>query len=149
MIEIVVEQVIRRSPDEVFEYVSDFENNPRWQKGMESARWTTDAPHGVGSRYDQVAHFLGREIVTTFEVTEYEGRSISIKSIESTMPLDITRSVEEHPDGALVRARVAGNPSGLFAIAAPLMRLMVKKSVTDDYAELARLLEQATDGDNP
>ncbi len=44
---------------------------------------------GVGSTYDQVASFLGREIVTTFEVVEYDPpHTIRIVSTASTFPLD-------------------------------------------------------------
>lgn len=32
---------------------------------MRSCRWTSDPPIGVGSTYDQVASFLGREIITS------------------------------------------------------------------------------------
>jgi uncharacterized protein YndB with AHSA1/START domain len=63
---------IDRPAEEVFAYISNFENNPKWQSGQIEARITSEGPLRVGSTYDQVAKFLGRRIVSTFEVVEYE-----------------------------------------------------------------------------
>ncbi len=58
---------IDRSADDVFAYISNFENNPLWQRGMKEARYITDPPLAEGSQYEQVAGFLGRPVVTRFE----------------------------------------------------------------------------------
>ncbi|MEM6929335.1 MAG: SRPBCC family protein, partial [Myxococcota bacterium] len=77
-------QPVRRPANEVFDFVADFENNPRWQAGMEACRWTSETRFEVGSTYDQEARFLGRPILTSFVVTDYApGRSISIESTKS------------------------------------------------------------------
>lgn len=136
--------IIDRPADEVFAYVADFSNNPTWQQGMRSCTWTTEPPIGVGSRYEQEAAMLGRPVRSTFEVTGYEeGRSISIATIESTFPIQVTRTVEPLADGRTkVSAAVGGGPEGLLGrLAEPLMKRMVKRSVDGDYARLKALLE--------
>jgi len=131
--------------EKAFAFIADFENNPNWQGGMVSARWTSDPPVGVGSTYDQEARFMGKTIITRFQVTAYEpGRSISIESVESTFPLQITRRVEPTDTGCVITAHVRGQPGGLFKLAAPLMRRMVKRSVDKDYARLKALLESGS-----
>ena len=61
----------------VFDHLSDFENNPLWQKGMVAARFTSDPPTAVGRTYVQEARFMGRQIDTHFRVSAYEpGASI-------------------------------------------------------------------------
>ena len=35
---------IDRDATEVFAFVSEVANNPRWQRGMQSARWTSSPP---------------------------------------------------------------------------------------------------------
>ena len=52
---------IERSADDVFAFVSEFPNNPRWQRGQVSCTWTSEPPLRVGSTYDQHARFLGTE----------------------------------------------------------------------------------------
>lgn len=134
---------IERPADEVFGFIADAENNPEWQGGMQSCRWLTDAPIGVGSRYAQHAAFLGRDIESLFEVVSFEpGRSITIETIESTFPIRVTRSVEPRTEGScVVRAEVSGEPGGLFRFASPLLKRMVRRSVRKDYARLVELLE--------
>ena len=130
---------VERPAAEVFDYIADFENNPRWQGGMRSCRWTSNARRCTGATYVQEASFLGRRIETHFRVTEYEpGRRISIESTQSTFPIQVTRSVEAlGDDRCRVTAHVRGQPTGILK----LLRGMVKKSVTKDYANLKSMLE--------
>ena len=136
---------VKRPADEVFEVVADMSRNPEWQKGMTSCVWTSDGPIGVGSTYDQVAGFAGKEILTSFEVVEFEpGRRIRIASTKSTFPLDITREVHPIDDGSCrVVATVAGEPGGLMKLFSPLTKLMVTRSVRSDYRRLKEQLEAA------
>ena len=75
------EREISRPAEDVFAFVSDSSNNPRWQKGQQSCQWTSAPPIGVGSTYEQEARFLGRTLLNRFEVIEHDpGRSITIRS---------------------------------------------------------------------
>ena len=40
-------------PGELFAFLSDFENNPKWQNGMKVCTWTSAPPLRVGSTYTQ------------------------------------------------------------------------------------------------
>ncbi len=133
---------IARPPAEVFGVIADMSRNPEWQKGMVSCEWTSEAPHGVGSTYDQVASFMGKKILTTFEVTEFEEPTrIRIQSIVSTFPLDITRTVEATTNGSRITAVVKGEPGGLMKLFAPLMNRQAQRSIDADYQRLVALLE--------
>jgi uncharacterized membrane protein len=133
---------VDRPAGEVFDFVADFENNPRWQRGMRSCRWTSPPPHEVGSTYDQVAHFLGRDVVSSFRVVEHEpGRRVRITSTAGPFPITETRVVESLPDGrARVTAVVEGDAGRFFRYAGPLVRPLVQRSVRGDYRRLASLL---------
>lgn len=134
---------IARPATDVFAFVAEPQNHPQWQSGMRECRWTTEPPRGVGSRYEQVASFLGRRIESTFEVTALDaGRSITIERRASTFPIRVTRSV--HPLGdarCRVEASIEGGPGGPLRLLAPLMGLMAQRSISRDYARLRRLLE--------
>ena len=109
MIRVETSVHIKRPSDEVFAFISNFENNPLWQSGQIEARFTSDGPLGVGSTYDQVAKFLGRQIVSAFEVLEYEpGRRIKASSTSGSFPITFTRVVEPVDGGAQVSAVVDG-----------------------------------------
>lgn len=133
---------VARPPAEVFAYISDFENNPAWQGGMVEARFTTEPPLRVGSRYDQVATMMGRRIESSFEVIEYEpGRMVKATTTKSSFPITFTRIVTPIFGGTRVTAIVEGDSSGFFKLAEPLMRRKVRKSIDADYRNLKRILE--------
>ena len=91
MIRIETSVLIDRPTEEVFAFISNFENNPLWQAGMVSAEFTSEPPLGIGSTYDQVAKFLGREILSSFEVIEYEpGHLLKATSTTGTFPITFT-----------------------------------------------------------
>ena len=132
---------IERPAAEVFAFVAEFENNPRWQGGMKSCRWTSEERYSVGSTYVQEARFLGRRIETHFVVTAYEpGRLIAIESTVSTFPIQVTRSVEALTEARCrVVAHIRGQPTGVLK----LFGGMVRASVAKDYAALKAQLERA------
>jgi uncharacterized membrane protein len=142
MIKVETSVIINRPPEEVFAYISNFENNPGWQSGMQEARFTSEGPLGVGSTYAQVAKFLGRRIESTFEVIGYEPkRLVKATSTSGSFPITFTRMVEPVEGGTQVAAIIEGDASGFFKLAEPLMARMVQRSVDGDYANLKHILE--------
>jgi Polyketide cyclase / dehydrase and lipid transport len=136
---------VEGAADEVFRFVSDVENNPRWQRGMRSCRWTSPPPHGSGATYDQVAHFLGRDVVSSFVVTEHavaaDGGRVRFATTVSPFPIIETRTVAATGAGSCrVTAVVEGDAAGFYRVASTLLRPLVARSVTADYARLAGLL---------
>ena len=134
---------IARPAAEVFAYIANMANNPRWQRGQQSCEWTSEPPLRLGSTYDQVASFLGKTIRSSFEVTEFEpGHRIRIVSTGGTMPIDVTRTVEALDVGRCqVSARVRGEAPRAMRLLGPLLDRMVRSSVQRDYARLREILE--------
>ena len=100
MLEVEASLDIERPAADVFTYLADMSNNPKWQRGMKACTWTSEPPLRLGSTYDQEASFLGKKIVSSFEVVEFvAGERIRIKTTGGTMPIDVTRTVEAKPDG--------------------------------------------------
>ncbi|MGH8950081.1 MAG: SRPBCC family protein [Acidimicrobiia bacterium] len=128
---------------EVFAFVSDSTNNPRWQKGQLSCLWTSAPPIRVGSTYDQEARFLGKRLVNRFEVIEYRpGHAITIRSVTGSFPITVRRTVEPlDPRRSRVRAEISGEPGLFFRIAGPLLRRFAQRSVDADYDRLKQLLD--------
>jgi uncharacterized protein YndB with AHSA1/START domain len=142
---VVIETEINRPAAVVWEYMENAEHNPEWLHNMESARWTTDPPIRVGSRYEQLAHFLGKDVRTSFEVTALEpGRLMTISSLPgSSFPLTITRELEPlGADRCRVKETAGGDSSGFYRVADPLMRLMVRRNIAGAYRGLRELLER-------
>lgn len=145
MITTVTSIDIERPAADVFDFVADMANNPRWQRGQVRCTWTSEPPIGIGSTYDQEARFLGKTIESSFEVVEFEpGRRIRIVTTSGTMPLDVVRSVRaDGPDRCVVTAEVSGEPQGVIRLAGSLVGRLVRRSVAADYRRLKELLEGA------
>ncbi|MEO1063184.1 MAG: SRPBCC family protein [Actinomycetota bacterium] len=147
MTDITTTARIERPAAVVFDHIADMEKNPSWQRGQQRCIWTSEPPLRVGSTYDQVARFLGRELRSSFEVTELEpGRRIRIVTTGGSMPIDVTRSVEPLTDEACeVTARVRGEPPRAMRLLGPLLDRLVRRSVRQDYERLREQLEAEAD----
>ena len=142
--DLVAQRSIAKPAAAVFEFFADAANNPKWQRGMKRCEWTTPRPIAVGSRYEQVASFLGRAIVSTFEVVELTpGERIVIATVESTFPIRVERAVQSTgSQSCRVTAEISGGPK-VPRIAQRLVRRFAQRSVNGDYDRLVRLLEAA------
>ncbi len=144
MIKVETSVIVNRSSEEVFAYVSNFENNPLWQSGMVEATFTSDGPLDVGSTYAQVATFLGRRVESTFEVIDFEpGRLVKATSTAGSFPITFTRIAEPLNGGTKVSAIIEGDSTGFYKLAEPLMKRLVQRSVDRDYARLKTVLESS------
>lgn len=143
VVEVSTSIEIARSANQVFAFVSEVQNNPRWQRGQRSCEWTSGPPVRVGSTYDQRARFLGKDIVNSFRVVEHEpGRRLRLASAGGSFPLTITRTVEPlGPTRSRFTEHVVGDSKGFYRIAEPLLRLLVKTSIRRDFPRLKAILE--------
>ncbi len=142
MVKVEVSEVINRPVEEIFEYISTPENDPKWQSGVLKSEQTSDGPIGVGATSLEVRKFLGRRMESTFEVTEYEpNRIIKQKSTSGPMALDITMSFASVEGGTEVTLAGGGDSGGFFKLADPLVSRMAKRQLEADVANLKDLLE--------
>ena len=139
---------IERPAHEVFAFVSEFPNNPRWQRGQRACRWTSEPPLRVGSTYDQQARFLGRDMVNALRVVDLApGRRVTFTSTSGTFPLTITRTVEPvTADRSRFTEHVRGEPGGFFRLAEPLLHPLVRSTIKRDFPRLKALLEAPHSG---
>jgi hypothetical protein len=80
--------------DDVFAYVSDQTNAPRWQRGVREVRRTTEGPIGLGTRHTAVRVFMGRTLELSNEYTRYEPNGLAEFKIAGTMPGQASYVVE-------------------------------------------------------
>lgn len=59
-------------PAALFDYMAEFSNAAEWDPGTVSARRLGDGPVGLGSRFELIVRFAGRESPFVYEITEYE-----------------------------------------------------------------------------
>lgn len=69
--DVITEAIINRPHREVAEFAGNPDNAPRWYVNIKSIEWLTSPPLALGSRLAFVAHFLGRRLAYTYDVTEF------------------------------------------------------------------------------
>jgi uncharacterized membrane protein len=147
-VDVRTEIVINRPCDEVAAYAADPSNAPRWYANISSVTWRTPPPAAVGSRMDFVAHFLGRQLAYTYEVTELvPGRKLVMRTAQGPFPMQTTYTWEPL-DGARTRMtlRNHGEPSGFARIATPVLAAAMRRANTKDLAAVKRILEHESHG---
>jgi uncharacterized protein YndB with AHSA1/START domain len=127
---------IKRSPDEVFAFLAEGENDPRWRSGVLDIR--RKSGHGRGAIYEQgVKGPFGRRVPADYEVTAYEpGRRLGFRAIAG--PVRPEGSYELTPLGAAgtrVTFALRCSPRGV----ARLMSPMVERTMRAEVAQLDRL----------
>ena len=142
-IDVSVTVVIERPIAEVSAYAGDPSNAPTWYRRIESAEWETDPPIALGSRIAFRAHFLGRTLAYTYEVTEYTpAEQVAMRTTEGPFPMATTYTWREiGPNATHMLLRNHGEPSGFSKLAAPLMSRAMRRAMHQDLADLKRLME--------
>lgn len=64
--------VIRATPGQVWSYITDPGNGPRWQEAAVWTRLTSEGPVGLGSTMDHLGRWLRMRVPTTAVVTVFE-----------------------------------------------------------------------------
>ena len=133
---------VDRPVDEVWAFISNFENTTRWSRGVLEARQTSDGPLGAGSTLQTVVKAFGRRRTADYLVTEYEpGHAFAFEVTSGPMTSRARYSVE--PAGAGTRLTASGEAevTGLYRLLAPLLVRTVERHSQDDLANLKRILE--------
>src|ERR671919_826305 len=136
---------INRPIEDVFSYVSDPLNFPRWNSAVQAVRKTSAGENGVRSTY-----VMERELPTT-------GRAINeLEVVASERPSEFVIRATAGPTPFLYRYRFAAENDetviqldaevelpGAAALLPQLARRAVRKGVEDNFATLKQILETA------
>ena len=126
---------IARSPEEVFDYLTDVANLPAWQSGVHAAR-------REGDRIHESRHLLGRELTTTLAIDEEQRpRVFAIRALDSPVPFSVRHTLEPNGGGTRLTVVGEGDAGILPGFAAGIMARRAEKQFRKDFERLKRLLE--------
>ena len=144
MVEVKGEITIARPVDEVFDFVANEENEPRYNPHMRLAEKISEGATGPGTRFRTELRTMGRTMPLIVEFTAYE-RPRRLASV--------TRSSMMLTEGALTFDPVAGGtrmrwswnvqPHGVLKFMGPLVASMGRRQELRIWTRLKRLLETA------
>ncbi len=142
MIRIETRVVINRPIDEVFEFVSDVENNSLWQSSTIEGKQTSLGSLAMGTTIMTISSYLGLRIKTDWEVIEYEPHKKYVaKSISGRGQAKGTWAFESVANGTRVDLEAEMGLSGLFRIVEPMLKIIGQRETEKEFAALRELLE--------
>ena len=130
---------IDRPVDEVFAYLSDFENIPKWNYYVLEVRQLSESPIGVGTTYHQVR----KTDEQNFRITEFEpNHTVAVTTLPRSSP-SFERRFTLYEEGNTTRIRDEWKlDTGRSAILERLAGGRVKSAVAENLAKLKGLLEE-------
>ena len=133
---------INRPQQEVFDYITNPDNDSNWRSTAISAEWTSDGPVGVGSTLRTVGKFLGSKIDSTNEVTVWDPpNQYSFKSVGGPIPLEFTQKLAAKDNGTQLTLSAEAEMGGFFKLAEGLVGKQAEKQVDTDFNALKLVLE--------
>jgi uncharacterized membrane protein len=134
--------MINRPIEEVFAYVGEMQNGPKWQPALVEVRRITEGPLGIGTQYTGVRKFMGRRMESVIEYTTYEqNKKVAFKSISGPSPLEQSFLFEPTTEGTRITSRLEMQTSGLMGLAEPLIASGLKREVDANFGILKDMLE--------
>ena len=90
-VDVLTDVIINRPAPAVSAYAADPSNAPAWYVNIESAQWKTPPPLRTGAQIAFAAHFLGRRLEYTYQVTEFvPGERLVMRTAQGPFPMETT-----------------------------------------------------------
>jgi carbon monoxide dehydrogenase subunit G len=130
---------IGRRIDEVFAFLSDFENIPKWNYYVLEVRQLSESPRGTGTTYHQVRKTDQQD----FRIIEFEpDHTVTVKTLPQSSP-SFERRFTLYEEGDTTRVRDEWKlDTGRPAVLERLARGRIKSAVAENLAKLKELLEE-------
>ena len=143
MVRVEGEIVINRPVEEVFDFVADERNEPRYNPRMRRADQLTEGPIGVGTRFRAQTVSMGRPVEMVIEFTGYQRpRRLSESVHMASMELQGGLTFDPVPDGTRMRWSWELQPRGILKLMSPLVARMGRSQEQRIWTGLKRLLEE-------
>jgi len=143
--------LIPRSPQEVFDYVTDAEHLPDWDNSVLESAPEGAQRTGPGARFRGASKILGRRFPWVTEYTEYDPPTRAVyRSVEGPLHFTITERFEAEDGGRATRFtwRVDADPGlgGVFGrLADPFVERAQGRTVRNNLETLAEILTEHQD----
>lgn len=135
---------IAATPAEVYAFLAEPANLPRWQAGIVAAERISPPPTAVGSRARVVLELMGQQVTAEITVREAEpARRLALAASVSGMGIVATLDLAAHDGGTEVTLASEVRAENIFM--APLERMVTDTAERDLDASLTRLQAALTE----
>ena len=134
---------IERPVDEVFAFVANLENIPRWNGDVVKTKKMSAGPIEAGTTFRQYRDGLSGagEAVAITAHSPHERLEVRARLADS--PAQLTYEFDEVDGGTRLINEIEVDPKGAMRLITPVVESRVGHSVAENLAELKRVLEAA------
>jgi uncharacterized protein YndB with AHSA1/START domain len=133
---------ISRPIEQVFAFVSDPLNFPRWHSAVQAVRRTRRQESQVGSTYTMERELPSGRVHNELEIVAYEPPTeFGIRATSGPTPLNYRYRFCTANSETIVHLDAVVELNGVAALLGPLAGRAIKRGVDDNFDELKRLLE--------
>ncbi|SEQ05912.1 SRPBCC family protein [Arthrobacter sp. OV608] len=134
--------ILARKPQEVFRFVADLRNEPKWHTDVDSVPQGTDPVPVVGKTYPlKFKPFMGTTDGTLTAVDVQQDARVVYRGEFGGLQPTISYSIEPAGEGTRFTRSVELHPSGLKMLMAPVMAFMVPRNNKEVVGNLKRQLD--------
>lgn len=130
--------LIRRGRAYVFDHLSDPRSELSWNPGVQHMEKIDDGPVGVGSRF-AAKWKLSKPLTVT--ITRYDRPAGWSTTNDGPIIVDLDVSLDEHPDGTVLRSTFDAKPHGRARLIFPIFLLAIRREEKHNMAHLKTWLE--------
>jgi len=135
---------ITATPAEVYAFLAEPANLPRWQAGIVAAERTSPPPTAVGSTARVLLELMGQQVSAQITVREAEPpRRLALAASVSGMGIVATLDLAPHDGGTEITLASEVRAENIFM--APLERMVTDTAERDLDASLSRLQAALTE----
>jgi uncharacterized membrane protein len=133
---------ISRSPGEVFAFIADVNNFPKWRANLVSFKVLTAGPTEVGTRCAEVMQVGPMRATGSCDVTEFSpGRMMAFKAVSAGIIYNGRVLVEPWEKGAKLTLTGDVHPIGLSKLMQPLMKGRLESGIKKEVTAIKEFLE--------
>jgi carbon monoxide dehydrogenase subunit G len=147
MVRVAGEITISRPVEEVFDFVADERNEPRYNARMVRAEQISEGPIGEGTRFQTELRTMGRAMAMVVQFTDY-ARPSRLASVTSSSMMETEGALTFEPVHGGTRMRWSWDvrPRGAMKLMAPLVGAIGRRQEREIWGQLKRLLESGGGG---
>ena len=142
MIDIHMSAMIYLPVKQIFDFVSTPENDFQWQYGTLASSRLSEGVGEPGTFFRSVGHIMGRRVLSTFEVTEYEpNRKYCFKSLSGPLKSHTCYTFDLANDGSTLNISAQVNPVNALQLDEAVLEKKMRQQLQEDLMLLKEILE--------